>query len=129
MLNRIKEYIDFKGVTISAFERSIGMSNASFGKSLKSGGSIGCDKLENILKTYPDLNLLWLVTGKGKMLIAKEEEKNEPKQNIAPELIQLLREKDEQIMKIAEENWKLKAEIAALKKDKKSTFYGNVAEP
>lgn len=68
MLARIKQYIDFKGISIAAFERSIGMSNASFGKSLKNGGSIGCDKIEKILNVYPDLNLEWLITGKGEML-------------------------------------------------------------
>ena len=35
ILERIKEYIDSKGISIAAFEKSIGMGNASFGKSLK----------------------------------------------------------------------------------------------
>lgn len=69
MLSRLKEYIDYKGISIAGFERSIGMSNASFGKSLKNKGSIGADKLEYILKCYPDLNLYWLVTGRGDMLV------------------------------------------------------------
>jgi hypothetical protein len=68
MLNRLKEYIDYKGISISAFEKSIGMSNASFGKSLKKGGTIGADKLEIILKIYPEISLNWLVTGEGEML-------------------------------------------------------------
>jgi len=68
MLTRIKKYIDYKGVSISAFEKSIGMSNASFGKSLKTGGSIGGDKLEKILSIYPDINPEWLLTGIGSML-------------------------------------------------------------
>lgn len=68
ILDRLKEYIDYKGISISAFEKSIGMSNASFGKSLKSKGAIGTDKLENILKTYPDISPLWLVSGIGDML-------------------------------------------------------------
>ncbi|MCL1942440.1 MAG: hypothetical protein FWF54_02685 [Candidatus Azobacteroides sp.] len=68
MLDRIKQYIDFKGINISRFEKSIDMSNASFGKSLKNKGSIGSDKLERILKAYPDLNPEWLLTGKGEML-------------------------------------------------------------
>lgn len=38
--------MDYKGISIAAFERSIGMANASFGKSLKKGGAIGTDKLE-----------------------------------------------------------------------------------
>lgn len=44
------------------------MSNNSFRKSLNSGGHIGSDKLENILKIYPELNPVWLLQGEGEML-------------------------------------------------------------
>lgn len=60
-------------MTIAAFERSIGMSNASFGKSLKGGKAIGTDKLENILRIYPDINPSWLLTGEGNMLRTESE--------------------------------------------------------
>ena len=68
MLQRVKQYLDYKGIAVSAFEKSIGMGNASFGKSLKSGGTIGANKLETILKTYPDISPTWLITGEGEML-------------------------------------------------------------
>lgn len=68
MLQRLKKYIDYKSVSISAFEKSIGMSNASFGKSLKNGGTIGADKLEIILNVYSDINPEWMITGNGPML-------------------------------------------------------------
>ena len=71
ILERIKQYIDYKGLTISSFERSIGMANASFGKSLKNKGAIGSDKLEKILNTYPEISPEWLMTGKGDMLKTK----------------------------------------------------------
>lgn len=67
-LKRIKEYIDFKGIRISTFEKSIGISNGSFGGQLKKNKTIGVDKLESILKFYPDLNAEWVLTGKGMML-------------------------------------------------------------
>ena len=73
ILERIKEYIDCKGITVAAFERSIGMSNASFGKSLKNRGAIGSDKIENILSMYTDLSSEWLLTGKGDMLKSDNE--------------------------------------------------------
>jgi len=82
LLERLKEYIDCKGITVAAFERSVGMSNASFGKSLKKKGAIGSDKIENILSVYSDLSSEWLLTGKGSMLKNdapvgdKKEEKN-----------------------------------------------------
>lgn len=68
ILDRLKEYIDYKGITISAFEKSTGMSNASFGKQLKQKKAIGTDRLENIINTYPDISAEWLLTGEGPML-------------------------------------------------------------
>lgn len=76
MLKRIKQYIDYKHINISNFEKSIGMSNSSFGKSLKNGGAIGTDKLENILNVYPDINPVWLLTGKGEMICDENQEEN-----------------------------------------------------
>lgn len=67
-LDRIKKYIDYKGLTISGFEKSMKFSNGSFASQLKNKKSIGVDKLENILKMYSDLSADWLLTGKGKML-------------------------------------------------------------
>lgn len=71
ILDRIKLYIDTKDISIAAFEKSVGMSNASFSKSLKNNGAIGTDKLENILSVYSDISPEWLLTGQGDML--KEE--------------------------------------------------------
>ena len=71
ILERIKEYIDCKGITVAAFERSVGMSNASFSKSLKNKGAIGTDKLENILSVYSDISPEWLLTGNGAMIKTK----------------------------------------------------------
>ncbi|MBD5337709.1 MAG: helix-turn-helix transcriptional regulator [Bacteroides sp.] len=72
ILGRLKEFIDYKGIPVSTFEKSIGMSNASFGKQLKKQGAIGTDKLENILSAYPELSPLWLMTGEGEMLKAPQ---------------------------------------------------------
>ena len=72
ILQRLKDYIDYKHISTSAFEKSIGMSNASFGKSLKNNGTIGADKLENILSVYTDINPEWLLTGRGSMLKDRE---------------------------------------------------------
>lgn len=66
-MQRIKEYMNSKGITNAAFERSVNMANASFGKLLKTGGSIGVDKLERIIKVYPDISVSWLILGQGEM--------------------------------------------------------------
>lgn len=91
ILSRIKEFIDYKGIPIATFERSIGMSNASFGKQLKKQGAIGTDKLENILSIYPDLSPLWLMTGEGEMIVTNPDVGNDhikrPMSGIDPELV------------------------------------------
>jgi transcriptional regulator with XRE-family HTH domain len=68
MLQRLKEFIDYKKLKVSTFEKKVGMSNASISKPLKSGGTIGADKLENIVQIFPELNTEWLLTGKGEMI-------------------------------------------------------------
>ncbi len=68
-LQRIKEYIDYKKLTIRKFEEEIGYSNGAFASQLKRSKTIGVDKLENILRAYPEINPAWLLTGKGEMLL------------------------------------------------------------
>lgn len=67
-LKRLKQFLDFKGIKVSAFEKEVGMSNGSFASQLKNDKTIGVDKLENILKKYPDINIEWLLTGNGDMI-------------------------------------------------------------
>ena len=79
IVDRLKQYIDTKGIPIATFERSVGMSNASFGKSLKNKGAIGTDKLENILSIYSDISPSWLLTGEGPMLREASPKADAPK--------------------------------------------------
>lgn len=114
VLERIKEYIDYKGITIAAFERSIGMSNASFGKSLKNKGAIGSDKIENILSIYDDLSPDWLLTGKGSMLKGVVEQPPSPQQSNEKEPTQLLNQLLDTIKGQAEEIGQLKEQVRQL---------------
>lgn len=78
-LDRIKEYIVFKKLSVRKFEESLGFSNGSFSSQQKKGGTIGVDKLEDILRKYQDLNIEWALTGKGSMLKADEQTPSENK--------------------------------------------------
>ena len=82
MLQRLKEYIDYRKIRISTFEKSVGMSNASLVKPLRSGGTIGADKLANILRIYPDLNPVWLILGVGEMLNKPKGKKTYPEAGV-----------------------------------------------
>lgn len=76
-LIRLKEYIDYKELSLRSFEASIGFSNGALTSQLKPGKTIGVDKLENILRVYEELSPDWLLTGKGAMLRNKQSESEE----------------------------------------------------
>lgn len=61
---RIKKYIDFKGISAYKFCKELGFSNAF----VRNSKHIGSDKASKILNHYSDISPEWLITGKGEML-------------------------------------------------------------
>lgn len=74
-IDRILYFAESQGMSVRAFAKSVGISHSLLGKTK----ALGSDKLEKILSTYPDLNPVWLLTGKGEMLEKKSEDFNSPK--------------------------------------------------
>jgi hypothetical protein len=70
-IERIAVYIHFKKISPHAFEKKIELSNGYFSKQLRHLGSVGSDILIRIHQAYPDLDILWILTGERQML--KEE--------------------------------------------------------
>lgn len=68
VLTRLKQYLNYKNISVRAFEMKCGFSNGSFGSQLKNGKTIGVDRLEKILHEFADINIEWLLTGRGPML-------------------------------------------------------------
>lgn len=66
--HRLKQLIDYLGMSITAFESRIGVSKGALAKPIKNEKTVGVEVLEKILVEYPDVNLDWLVAGIGKML-------------------------------------------------------------
>ncbi len=85
LIERLRNYLSYSHISAYAFEHSCGLSNGYLGKQLKGKGSVGSDILEKIKEIYPDLSLIWLVTGKGTMLV-KVPELNIHSRSIASEL-------------------------------------------
>ena len=67
---RLLVFIKSMGMRVSSFEKSVALST---GYIANFKGNMGTQKLNNILKTYPQLNREWLLMGKGSMI--KEEPK------------------------------------------------------
>ncbi|CAA0144823.1 conserved hypothetical protein [Tenacibaculum maritimum] len=64
---RILKFIEYKGINKSRFYRETGLSNGFLDK-VK---DIGCSKIEYILNSYPEINIEWLVLGRGDMINQK----------------------------------------------------------
>lgn len=61
---KIKQYLDYKGISKNRFYTETGFS-VGF---LDSGKSLGADKVKIIINTYPDLNINWLILDEGPMI-------------------------------------------------------------
>jgi len=61
---RILQYLEHKGISKLAFYKAIGVTNGYLDKKQ----TIGAEKIAVITEIYSDLNLSWLITGKGEML-------------------------------------------------------------
>ena len=124
---RIKQFIDYKGITPYKFCKDLEFSMGSLNKK----GTIGTDKYLKIIKYYTDLNPEWLLTGEGNMF--KEETVQEEVSANENELITLLREKvkdKEMIIKEKTKNIELLEErLKELKEQVKQLSRQKVSAP
>lgn len=67
MNKRIMEFIAHIGISISEFERNCGLSNGAVSKI---GEKTRRLTLDRISKAYPSLNIDWLLTGVGDMMLS-----------------------------------------------------------
>ena len=101
-IDRLSAFIEMKGMYPKAFEEACGLSNGYIGTCLKKKGSVGSDILERIAEAFPELNMNWVIAGKGYMVLKfkpskddeqatlklEEEQENYKAKNKAAELIQ-----------------------------------------
>lgn len=81
---RLIEFIKTLGISVRQFEISAGLSN---GQINNIGDSLRKSTLEKISKSFPLLNINWLVSGVGKMLIDEISDDallNEPHKDLLP---------------------------------------------
>ena len=67
--SRLGQFLNSQGVTFYRFQKDTGFPNGLIGKIVNKGSDFGTSKLEVILSCYPELNPIWLLTGRGNMLI------------------------------------------------------------
>ncbi len=62
--SRILDFLEFKGISRYRFYKMTGLSNGFLDKE----GAINSDNCQKICVVFPEMNLEWLVLGKGEML-------------------------------------------------------------
>jgi len=110
LVGRIKELIAYTGMSVRQFEMRCEFSNG-FINNLRN--SIGSDKLSQIHKQFPEINIMWLISGEGVMLKSDEEkaeyykmreiEKIRNKEEFEVVFKQLLQDKDATIKTLNEQ--------------------------
>ncbi|MCR4860366.1 MAG: helix-turn-helix transcriptional regulator [Bacteroidales bacterium] len=67
MNKRLQQFLAAENISQSQFADSIGVARASISHILAGRNKPGFDFLESMSRHYPELNLEWLITGRGKM--------------------------------------------------------------
>jgi hypothetical protein len=68
VIDRIFAYISHFHLSPHSFERSCDIANGYLKKQMKGKGTIGSEILIKIGSTFKDLNITWLITGRGRMI-------------------------------------------------------------
>ena len=66
---RIKQYLDYKGLNIRSFEIKSNLKNGAIYRVVKNNTSLNGESIAALGNTWKDLNLNWLMTGVGEMLL------------------------------------------------------------
>jgi transcriptional regulator with XRE-family HTH domain len=67
MKDRIKQYIEFKGITAGELAVMLDVQRSNISHILNGRNKPGAALIEKLLLVFPDLNARWLLTGKGNM--------------------------------------------------------------
>lgn len=108
--DRLKAFIKSLGIGQGAFEKAVGFSNGYVNNIRK---SIQPEKLQSIVRVYPQLNPGWLMTGEGEML--REEPGNSVDSSRDISLLKNLLQANEELLQANEELLQAKEELLQTK--------------
>lgn len=82
---RILQFIEYQGEKKEGFFDNLGLSYANF-KGVQKKSALSSDSIDKIISKYPEIDLEWLITGKGSMLksISPEEISVKPMADALP---------------------------------------------
>lgn len=72
MIERLAQFIQALGISVRAFENSIAASDGMIRRAINHKSDIQSKWISSIAENYPQLNLEWLIIGRGSMLRDKQ---------------------------------------------------------
>lgn len=75
-IERLFQYLDYKQIKPTRFEKNIGLSNGYLGVQYRRKADIGSSIVLKIVEYCRDLDIEWLMTGEGQMIKNLEESSN-----------------------------------------------------
>ena len=78
-VGRLEEILHFYGLTASSFADRIGVQRSSISHLLSGRNKPSLEFVMKVVKTFPEVNLYWLLNGKGSF-----PHKSEPKKSTSP---------------------------------------------
>ena len=87
MISRIKELIDYSGLSARAFAIKCGLKDNTFSNQLNGVREVSLNTITSILLTFENISAEWLLRGKGTMLLTPEAQKAEEPVPTSQEII------------------------------------------
>ena len=84
MNRRLQQFLAAENISQSQFADTIGVARASISHILAGRNKPGFDFIESMARHYPELNLEWLITGRGKMYGGSKSGSDAPAEPISP---------------------------------------------
>ena len=110
MNERLRQIIEYYGITPHAFSQKIGVSEGTVRKILSENTTIRSDNLEKISQNFTDIDLHWLITGQGDMFLHNRhtDSSEQASEHTPDKALQMIAD-------LARENGQLQAENEELK--------------
>lgn len=108
MKERLRQIIEYYNISVNAFSVKNGINESTIRKILTENTSIRSDNLAKIAENFPEINLDWLITGRGEMIFSQPSSASP--QNASSDALALIAD-------LARENGRLQAENNELKKE------------
>ncbi|MBR5724175.1 MAG: helix-turn-helix transcriptional regulator [Bacteroidales bacterium] len=84
MNKRLQQFLSAENISQAQFAESIGVARASISHILAGRNKPGFDFLESMARHYPNLNLEWLITGRGRMYTLAKSASEGPVEPFSP---------------------------------------------